>query len=136
MNRERGLGVLNKVAKQIPGGKSSMIHDASGLSHDNRLTASFLSNLLAIIAKDPNNFVPLIYSLSQYGKSGTLKTRRAVSSQNVFAKTGSIDGVRTLAGYIYDKNQQMMTFALLQNNVGSASEALTREDQFLNLIVK
>ena len=78
------------------------IVDGSGLSHDNRTTAATLALLLAGYEHDLLRG-PLLYaSLAEPGEDGTLRKRRY--SKNVrgrlHAKTGTINGVRALAGYL------------------------------------
>jgi D-alanyl-D-alanine carboxypeptidase/D-alanyl-D-alanine-endopeptidase (penicillin-binding protein 4) len=58
-------------------------------------------------------------SLARPGQPGTLRSRRyAAATGRLWAKTGSIRGVRTLAGYAKRPDGELVTFALLVN--GSA----------------
>ncbi len=82
-------------------GKTQIV-DGSGLSHDNRTTAATLALLLAGYEHDLQRG-PLLYaSLAEPGEDGTLRKRRYSKRVRgrLHAKTGTIAGVRALAGYL------------------------------------
>ncbi|MEZ4754934.1 MAG: D-alanyl-D-alanine carboxypeptidase/D-alanyl-D-alanine-endopeptidase [Bdellovibrionota bacterium] len=135
MSRSKGLSLMTKAAKGFYQDGKYQIADASGLSHENRISSALLTKILLNAAREPSIFTPFIASLSHYGRSGTLKNRHGVNSKGIFAKTGTINNVRTLAGYAYNRSNRLMAFAMLQNNVGSIPNANRLEDEFLNLIV-
>lgn len=79
------------------------VKDASGLSRENRVTATQISKLLMIIYHDPK-FKPLVDGLPVGGISGTLQERFIETAPGaiglVRAKTGTLNGTTNLAGYV------------------------------------
>ncbi len=100
----RQLGVL---------GPHDRIVDGSGLSRANRLSAATLTRLLAAAEANPPWGRPLVKSLPRGGE-GTLRRRFLGSARNrVRAKTGSLNGVTSLAGRVVSRRGQRYAFALL-----------------------
>jgi D-alanyl-D-alanine carboxypeptidase/D-alanyl-D-alanine-endopeptidase (penicillin-binding protein 4) len=93
------------------------LQDASGLSHDDTLTASALVTVLRAAAGDPA-LRPVIEGLPVGGFTGTLAGRYRGSEAGagtgmVRAKTGSLVGVNALAGVVADRSGRLLVFALL-----------------------
>ncbi len=91
--------------------------DGSGLSHDNRVTAEQIVQLLVNMRRHRHGEF-YISSLAQTGCSGTLRHTRwntPALQDRLRGKTGSIDGVRTLAGYVRRPDGKTLAFALLIN---------------------
>ncbi|MGW0824344.1 D-alanyl-D-alanine carboxypeptidase/D-alanyl-D-alanine endopeptidase [Streptomyces sp. NPDC002845] len=91
--------------------------DGSGLDRDDRLTAGFLTALLAKSA-DPahTELRPILTGLPIAGFTGTLRNRYPTDSSGtgvVRAKTGTLTGVNTLAGTVVDTDGHLLTFAFL-----------------------
>lgn len=80
-----------------------VVKDGSGLSHDNRLSARLLGDLLLRIYSDPL-YKLVVNSLPAGGINGTLNERFLETAPNaiglVHAKTGTLNGTVTLAGYV------------------------------------
>lgn len=106
------------------------VTDGSGLSHDNRLSAMTLAQVLLKMYSDPKYQV-LIDGLPVGGISGTLQNRFITTSPKsiglVRAKTGSLRGVVTLAGYV-DSAEHQYAFVILADRVGQyyAAESAAR----------
>ncbi len=96
------------------------IVDGSGLSRYNLLNAKQLAAVLALIHQD-SRFSPLITSLPQAGISGTLRYRMGYNKpplkQQIFAKTGSMQGVSNLAGFIRLPQHNDTLFVVLENGM-------------------
>lgn len=96
------------------------IVDGSGLSRYNLLNAKQLAAVLALIHQD-SRFSPLITSLPQAGISGTLRYRMGYNKpplkQQIFAKTGSMQGVSNLAGFIRLPQHNDTLFVILENGM-------------------
>ena len=79
------------------------VKDGSGLSKQNRVTAQMIADLLIRI-RDNDLFAPIYAGLPVSGVSGTLQDRFIETSPNavglVHAKTGTLDGTVSLAGYV------------------------------------
>lgn len=95
------------------------IIDGAGLSRYNLITASQLSNLLSFAYHHENIAPSFIKALPIAGVDGTLnKAMWGEGIQNkVFAKTGSMTGVRALAGYIETKQSGVLSFVILMNGL-------------------
>jgi D-alanyl-D-alanine carboxypeptidase/D-alanyl-D-alanine-endopeptidase (penicillin-binding protein 4) len=99
--------------------------DASGLSRENRITATMMGQLLYQLHKDPK-YAFLYEALPVGGISGTLRTRfiktapRAVGL--VRAKTGSLNGTITLAGYVQSSGREYV-FVTLADQISRGAAA-------------
>jgi len=92
--------------------------DGSGLSRSNIVTPNAFVKLLDFAYSELSESDLLFTSLPNSGLDGTLKHRLggAVSGK-VHAKTGSMHGISSLAGYIRTENNQMLAFAILINDI-------------------
>ena len=61
------------------------------------------------------------------GGKGTLKNYYRADSGYVFAKTGSLNGVLCLSGYIYTTKNHLLEFSILVNNHNGSGSAIRRE---------
>ncbi len=97
--------------------------DGSGLAQGNRVTARMIATLLAKAAKPDSKLNPMIGYLPVAGKSGTLSTRfngaNAVARGSVYAKSGYIPGLYSLAGIVYAKDGTAISFAGFARSVGA-----------------
>lgn len=109
--------------------------DGSGLSQDDRLTARSLTQVLDLVI-DPAHpeMAPILDWLPVAGRTGTLTYRfngeATCARDKVFAKTGSLTGVSTLAGLTRDEEGEWLSFAVMVNRApggfapGSTSVAI------------
>lgn len=103
--------------------------DASGLAATDRLTARTLVTLMAdIVDRTHPDLSPIAAALPVADWSGTLAYRyvagSAASARGVVrAKTGTLTGVSTLAGYARDSSGQLLGFALMADRAGSTPAA-------------
>lgn len=110
--------------------------DGSGLSRSHTVTpiaqVKFLSSLM-----DKNYFKNYFDSLPVGGQSGTLKRMFAGSGYgSVFAKTGTLNKVKTLAGYIKTASGKTLCFSLLINNyAGSPTQVKAKMEQILEPVI-
>lgn len=112
------------------GSASYRVADGSGLSLYNYLTPRLLVSLLCHAAADGRLFEPLFESLPVAGHDGTLR-RRLTSGPahlNVRAKTGTVTGVITLAGYCRAADGRLLAFAVLNQGVLRSAEARAFQD--------
>ena len=102
-----------------------VVKDGSGLSHDNRLSAKLLGDLLVKIYKDPR-FAGVVESLPDGGINGTLNERFIKTAPNaiglVHAKTGTLNGTVTLAGYIEAGDREYI-FVVLADRLSRTNSA-------------
>ena len=91
------------------------IVDGSGLSHSNQISARGLVNLLEWAYSNLPCFDDLAKSLSVAGEDGTLRNRMLDSdaSAHFFGKTGTLNGVSTLAGYLKCKSGDELIIVIM-----------------------
>ena len=95
--------------------------DGSGLSKKSRVTPSVLARVVAT-SLNTGGLDALAAGLPVAGKNGTLKHRFNDASEkpgrgNVHAKTGTLEGVGALAGYLTTADGQLLVFAEIANGV-------------------
>lgn len=107
--------------------------DGSGLSHSNTVTPKAQVIFLASRMNE-NYFKEWFESLPVAGESGTLR-RMFVNTDatgQIFAKTGTLNKVKALAGYIKTKSGKTLTFSLLVNNyAGSVAQVKQKMEALL-----
>ena len=136
-SRERGLARLQQFVAGlgVPHDQVRVV-DASGLSHENRLSASAITKILLKAWRDPAVRPQFETSLSVLGESGTLKKRKMeVHGSILRAKTGTIDGVTALAGFLYGACGKVTAFSLLLNGYGF-EEGRRVEEEIVPLVAE
>lgn len=105
--------------------KGLLIKDASGLSRENRITATQLAQLLLKIRND-FRFAPLIDGLPVGGVTGTLRHRFIDTAPQaiglVRAKTGTLNGTANLAGYV-EAGDREYVFVIIADQLKRTSRA-------------
>lgn len=100
-----------------------MVHDGSGLSRRNALSAEALAGILEAADNDRQVFEALYATMSIAGVDGTLRRRMkgTAAAGNAHGKTGTLRNASALAGYVTTRDGEMLCFALLMNgpNVGA-----------------
>ncbi len=106
------------------------IADGSGLSPYNFLSAEAEILLLRFAYHDIRIFPALYRSLPVAGESGTLSRRMqgGKAKGNIHAKTGTLTGVSTLAGYCSSPEGHIIAFAILNQGVLKRSRAHAFQD--------
>lgn len=112
--------------------------DGSGLSRANKVTplsqVKYLSSLMS--SKYYNSFFS---SLPVAGQDGTLKSMFVNNEGNgkIFAKTGTLNKVKTLAGYIKTETGKTLAFSILINNyAGSVGQVKSKMEELLKPVLK
>ncbi len=102
-----------------------VVKDGSGLSHDNRLTARLLGDLLVTIYKNPQ-YEAIVEGLPDGGINGTLNERFLDTAPQaiglVHAKTGTLNGTVSLAGYI-DSGDREYIFVVIADKLSRSYSA-------------
>lgn len=110
------------------------VADGSGLSRDNACTASQLAELLAYEYTQPTGSL-LRQSLATAGVDGSLKKRLKNSDSRVHAKTGTMKGIRSLAGYVDGESGPRYAFAVMFNGYkGAAAPYKEIQDRFCRIL--
>ena len=105
------------------------LSDNSGLSTENRITPRALVELVEAAADEPR-LNAAVTGLPTANSTGTLAGRYSEFSSShdaaglVRGKTGTLDGVSTLAGTIHDQEGNVFVFALMANSPGASGPQL------------
>ena len=107
------------------------IADGSGLSLYNYVSAEMLVALLGYAWRTESIREHLLPSLPIAGVDGTLKKRMqgTLAQGNVRAKTGTVTGISSLAGYLTTANNHVLAFAIINQGIGSASMGRAFQDK-------
>lgn len=94
-----------------------VLENVSGLTRENRFTARQLARVLISIRNDFLTFPEFLAGLPIAGVDGTLKNRMKNKNVDsvVRAKTGYLDGVVGLAGFVGRKNKPPLVFVFMFN---------------------
>lgn len=114
-----------------------VVADGSGLSRQNRASASLLTAWLESFHADDRLGPMLVESLAVGGESGTLRTRfgtLAGAPVAVQCKTGYLNGVSCLSGYVTAEDGTRRSFAILGNDL-TRSGAVGRMKKLQETIV-
>ena len=95
------------------------IADGSGLSLYNYVTVELLVKLLRHAWRTPSIAKALMPALPVAGVDGTLKSRmqNTLAQGNVRAKTGTLTGISSLAGYCTAPNGHELAFAIINQGI-------------------
>lgn len=110
---------------------NSRIFDGSGLSRQNGITAEKMMEILQYIASNDER-LQFIKMLPVAGKSGTLANRNSLKSTEtncVKAKTGYLDGIYNLAGFIETASGRNLAFVQFTNGYSMDAESGAKKDQ-------
>lgn len=131
-----GAGVVRDVLEQAGVPLAGVrLADGSGLSSDDRLTASALVALLRAAWDAPELREAFVASLALAGVNGTLeeRMREPPARGRVRAKTGTTDVASALAGFAGDR----YAFAVLQNGSPVAAWwARAAQDRFATVLAR
>ncbi len=116
------------------------ILEGSGLSRYNMVTSSSVTKLLKYMYDQVDIFDVFMKSLAIAGVDGTLSKRmkNTEAEQNVYAKTGTLNYVSTLAGYAISRDNELIIFYIAMNGFSGNKTAFYRkkQDKICELICK
>jgi D-alanyl-D-alanine carboxypeptidase/D-alanyl-D-alanine-endopeptidase (penicillin-binding protein 4) len=112
------------------------LNDGCGLSRENLFTPRFQTSLLSFLSQR-YYFDLFRNTLAVSGTDGTLKNRLAASDVrgSIHAKTGTLNGVTNLAGYMTTKSGRNLVFTIFANRAYSAARVKKTIDQICALFV-
>jgi len=116
---QKGLATVQDALEDLGISKDSyQIADGSGLTRETRVTARQIAKVLVAANQDFAVSPEFIASLGISGEDGTLRSRLPTSAGDslIRAKTGSLDGVSSLAGYVPSRNGELLAFAIVLND--------------------
>lgn len=107
------------------------VGNGSGLYDNNRISCGAMTTLLAAVAADFRYAPEFMSSLSTMGIDGT--TRRRLTDTPVAgwvrAKTGTLDGVSALSGYLGTADGRLFAFSIVMNDFANAHANSARSVQ-------
>ena len=110
--------------------------DGSGLSNYNMMSARMLLDVLRYAYHQPDMYAIITEALPHSGVDGTLKGRMGNASMRgrIVAKTGSMTGVSTLAGYAHATGGHTLAFVIMNQDVLKLAQARIWQDKVCKVI--
>jgi D-alanyl-D-alanine carboxypeptidase/D-alanyl-D-alanine-endopeptidase (penicillin-binding protein 4) len=136
--REKGLSVIRKFLLSCGASEESFaLSEASGLSRNNRLSASALVRVLLQASRDFSYNAEYMASFGVAGVDGTLKEKFTDPSvkRRMRAKTGTLKGVNALAGYGITPSGKTFVFAVVVNSLEKGTGLIDFGDRIVRSIV-
>ncbi len=124
-----GTGAAKAALAQLGVNPQSFrLADGSGLSRANTATPRALVETLTAMYSSPGNEL-FVASLPVAGINGTLgrRMRQTPAEGIVYAKTGTLTGVRALSGYINHPTYGVLVFSLLVNDSSKPGATLVKQ---------
>ena len=113
------------------------LRDGCGLSRDNLVTPRFQTSLLLTLSNRPY-FDLFVNTLAVSGTDGTLRRRLAAQPVRgvIHAKTGTLNGVSTLSGYMTTRSGRTLAFSIFANNAAASMRRVQKTiDEICSLFV-
>ena len=112
-------------------------YDGSGLSRHNLVSAETLVKTLVAMMRDSATFAVFHDALPIAGVDGTIRTRMAgtPAANNLRAKTGTLEFVRSLSGYVSTADDRLLVFALLSNHFTVPVREVTRLQDAIGVLL-
>lgn len=106
----------------------AVFRDGSGLSLDDRIPPVVLTELLRRVVRGDDGLWPIGAGLAVAGVTGTLTDRFVTPATEpaagwVRGKTGTLNNVSTLAGFVQARSGRVLVYASMANEAPSAFEA-------------
>ena len=107
------------------------IADGSGLSLYNYVSAELEVAFLRYAYRDKEIFETLYHCLPIAGVDGSLddRMRRGAAHDNVRAKTGTVTGISSLAGYCTAANGHVLCFSIINSGIRYKSSGRNFQDK-------
>lgn len=115
---DNGVAAMHDMLQEMGINPDNMVYaDGSGLSRLNLVTPRQIVTLLGFMYKS-KYFIPFFNSLPIAGVDGTLgkRMKNTKAANKVRAKTGYLDEVRSLSGYVYTGDNEPIAFSIIANN--------------------
>ncbi len=135
---DAATSVCAEIARLGYSPESYRIADGSGVSPYNFISPRLLLSFLCEAYTQPAVYEELLRALPLAGVDGTLRNRmkKGVAYKKVYAKTGSLTGVSSLAGYATSTSGHQYAFVIINQNILKASEARAFQNKFCEILCK
>ena len=98
--------------------------DGSGLSRYNNFSPR---DFIAILLKMKEEFgMERIKSILPTGGTGTINSYYLADSGSIFVKTGTLNGVVALSGFLYTKKNKLLVFSVIVNHHYSSAASIRK----------
>lgn len=135
---EKGLEVLKREVQLLGVNTNTcIIKDGSGISHITSIPANELIHLLFNVQSKPW-FTTFLESLPVSGKRDRMEVGTLIDrnfSAQIIAKTGTLNCVSTLSGYL-PVNNNLYLFSILLNNLLDEEDGKRVEEDILNILIR
>ncbi len=138
---ENGIEAIKKMI-ELTGmdAENYSLADGSGVSRYNLISTELIINLFKYFYyAQPDIFNTFYNTLPTAGIDGTLekRMRNTLTEENVKAKTGTLNGVSTLSGFVNDTNGDLIAFSIfIQNYTAKNSAARKFIDTICELLAE
>lgn len=114
------------------------VADGSGLSLYNYVTPALLVDALRYIYRQQDLYTIFYDALPIMGRDGTLKRRCVGTSaqDRIHAKTGTVEGVSSLAGYAIAPNGHHLAFAIINQGIRFTATGRNFQDRICKAITQ
>jgi D-alanyl-D-alanine carboxypeptidase/D-alanyl-D-alanine-endopeptidase (penicillin-binding protein 4) len=117
--------------------EGTAVVDGSGISRNDQITVGAIVGLLEKIYFDLKNFPAFYNSLSIAGTDGTLEDRMNNKKEpiNFRGKTGTLNGVSSLSGYLTTKNgDDLIVSIIFEFKKGGANTYRNTQDRIIEIL--
>jgi serine-type D-Ala-D-Ala carboxypeptidase/endopeptidase (penicillin-binding protein 4) len=132
-----GVRVVEEFLGRAGLGDGLRLADGSGMSRNNRASPRQVTQLLRYMFFHPSG-APFMRSLPASGGEEPAWHRRLAERPyrgNVFAKTGTLNGVSNLSGYAKGGSGRLYAFSILCNGAGAVWRARVAQDRILRELI-
>lgn len=114
-----------------------VVHDGSGLSRHDLVSPETLVRVLVAMMRDSTTFAVFHDALPVAGVDGTIRTRMVgtAAANNLRAKTGTIEFVRSLSGFVSSADDELLVFSFLSNHFTVAVSEITRIQDAMGVLL-
>jgi D-alanyl-D-alanine carboxypeptidase/D-alanyl-D-alanine-endopeptidase (penicillin-binding protein 4) len=130
----KGSAIVDAFLERIGAPKNGLVQmDGSGLSRHNLVTPSTLVHLYRYMALQSPQSNAWMNSLTIGGIDGTLRNRfkGTTAMDNARGKTGTINQVSALSGYVTSSSGEKFVFSILVNGIPDASLRVSTIDEMV-----
>lgn len=135
--RKQAVSAVNQLIRALGLNPDHyQIADGSGLSLYNYLTPQLLGQLLRYAYKHETIYRHLLPSLPVAATDGTLRKRchGTAAAGNVQAKTGTVEGVSTLSGYLTTARGNRLCFSIMNQGIRHTSTGRRFQDRLVTAL--
>ena len=114
-----------------------VVYDGSGLSRHDLVSPETMVKTLVAMMRDSTTFAVFYDALPIAGVDGTIRNRMTgtPAENNLRAKTGTIEFVRSLSGYVSTATDDLLVFAFLTNHFTVPVSEVTRLQDAIGVLL-